>query len=291
MENSLVLQLSNLKFQDLSLCFCGHSECSPLHKFGPAVRPNYIIHYVLSGKGYYNVNGAKYTLTKNYGFLIEPNTQTFYQADSKTPWTYLWIGFSGTQAEKYLNEIGLNHNNLVFKNNHSNELKNIILKILKNNNLTLKEDFYRQGLLYEFFSTLMDDTYICDSINSKTNNLYIQKSIIFIKNNYSIGINVSDIAKYLNISRSYLYTLFNQTLGISPKDYLSNFRLTRAAELLTITENSIDNICISCGYNNPEVFSSAFKAKFCLTPIKYRKLNKSTQKDKLDKEIQYLDSL
>lgn len=289
MENDVVLQVSNLNFQDLYLCFCGHSQCEPLHSFGPAVRPNYIIHYVLSGKGYYNVNDIKYTLTTNYGFLIEPNTQIFYQADIKNPWTYLWIGFSGNQTKKYLHEIGLNHDNLIFKNNHADELKNVILKLLKNNNLTLKEEFYRQGLLYEFFSILMDDTYMCNKIDSTYNNLYIQKSIEFIKNNYSNGIKISDIAEHLNISRSYLYILFNQTLGVSPKDYLSNFRLTRAAELLIITENSIDNLCTACGYNNCEVFSSAFKSKFGLTPIKYRKLNRNIQNEKLNQKIQFLD--
>ena len=47
MENAYVLQLSDQKFQDLYLCFCGYAKCEPLHSFGPAVRPNYILHYIL----------------------------------------------------------------------------------------------------------------------------------------------------------------------------------------------------------------------------------------------------
>ncbi|MEY8495408.1 AraC family ligand binding domain-containing protein, partial [Lachnospiraceae bacterium 29-91] len=49
MENAYVLQLSDQKFQDLYLCFCGYAKCEPLHSFGPAVRPNYILHYILEG--------------------------------------------------------------------------------------------------------------------------------------------------------------------------------------------------------------------------------------------------
>ena len=52
MEDCFVLQLSNRTFKDFYLCFCGHAKCGKLHSFGPAVRANYIIHYVLSGKGY-----------------------------------------------------------------------------------------------------------------------------------------------------------------------------------------------------------------------------------------------
>ena len=51
MEDAYILQLTNSKFQDLYLCFCGVSECEPSHSFGPAIRPNYILHYILSESG------------------------------------------------------------------------------------------------------------------------------------------------------------------------------------------------------------------------------------------------
>ena len=55
MEDANVLQLKNRKFSDLYMCFCGYAKCSPLHNFGPAVRPNYIFHYILQGKGRFTV--------------------------------------------------------------------------------------------------------------------------------------------------------------------------------------------------------------------------------------------
>lgn len=294
MEDSFVLQLSNRKFKDFYLCFCGHAKCEPLHNFGPAVRPNYVLHYVLSGKGYYHVNDTKYSITENHGFLIEPNIRTFYEADRKNPWTYVWIGFFGPKAPEYLHEIGLNHNNLIFKNENKKQIKDLIFKMLKHNEKNLKEEFYLQGLLYEFFSLLIEDTKISNECKSKdytTENIYVRKAIEYIKNNYSNGILVTDIAKHLSVSRSYLYILFNNILGISPKDYLTNFRITRAAELLTLTEQSIEEISLSCGYNNPDVFSAVFKNKFSLTPTKYRKNNRLEHKLRLEREIKSLDSI
>ncbi|HJB27539.1 MAG TPA: helix-turn-helix transcriptional regulator, partial [Candidatus Blautia faecavium] len=84
-------------------------------------------------------------------------------------------------------------------------------------------------------------------------------------------IRITDIADYVCVNRSYLYTLFRNELKMSPKEYLANYRLTRAAELLVITDFSVESVAFSCGYQDPLVFSKAFKGKNGLTPSQYRK--------------------
>lgn len=68
-------------FYELNRCFCGYSICQPGHSFGPAVRPNYIVHYILDGQGEYQIDGCTYTLKKEQGFLIAPNVMATYRAD------------------------------------------------------------------------------------------------------------------------------------------------------------------------------------------------------------------
>ena len=53
MEKACMLQLKRDNLKKLELKFCGYSECEPLHSFGPASRPIYILHIVLEGKGIY----------------------------------------------------------------------------------------------------------------------------------------------------------------------------------------------------------------------------------------------
>ena len=93
----------------------------------------------------------------------------------------------------------------------------------------------------------------------------------YIQNNYFHPIRVEDIAAYIGVDRSYLYTLFIRERGMSPSQYLSNFRLTRAAELLKLTDYTIESIAISCGYRDPLVFAKAFKKKYGASPLRYRK--------------------
>ena len=270
MENSHVLQITERHFSDLYLCFCGLAKCEPNHSFGPGIRDNYIIHYITKGKGKYYVNNACYELSQGQGFLVEPHLQVFYQADKDDPWQYIWIGFNGTKAIQYLNDIGLSSNHLKFQCNYSEELKQIVHNMLKNNNFATSNQFLLESLLYSFFSILSKDIKTILPTNDN-NNLYVKKAIEFIENNYTNNLKITDIAKYVCITRNYLYLLFRKHLNISPQEYLANYRITRAEQLLNTTTLSIETISNSCGYQDPLVFAKAFKAKKGFTPSQYRK--------------------
>lgn len=291
MEDSYVLQLLAPKFKEFHLCFCGYAQCNPLHSFGPAARPNYIIHYILDGKGFYQVGDRKYELSKGQGFLIEPETLTFYQADKEEPWTYLWIGFGGTRAGYRLHDIGLNSGQLIFQCSYGNELKQIVLSMLKHTQSTTTNIYFLQGKLYEFFSVLSRDSALEATQEISQENNYIQEAISFIRNHYSKGISVTDVAEHLNVNRSYLYALFKNALDMSPKEFLTKFCVSRAKEQLTLTDFSIEHIAHSCGYHDALVFSKAFKAQIGLTPREYRKQNRAETQDTLVASQNELESL
>ena len=56
-------------WNDIKLRFCGHSECLPLHYYGPGTRPYYLMHFVLSGKGRLVVNKTEYLIEEKQIFL------------------------------------------------------------------------------------------------------------------------------------------------------------------------------------------------------------------------------
>ena len=104
-------------------------------------------------------------------------------------------------------------------------------------------------------------------------NLYISKAIEYIQKNYQNPILVADIANYVSLSRTYLTTIFQQTMHLSPQQFLLKFRITKASELLMNTTLSINTIAHSCGYTDPLAFSKTFKKVTGLTPTQYRKSN------------------
>lgn len=269
----MLFRPSEHRFQDLRLCFCGYEACDPLHGWGPAVRPNYLLHFVLSGKGVFQARGHRWKLSAGEGFLIEPEMVTYYRADPEDPWTYLWVGFEGKLAPALVHLLGLGEERLIFQSGSGSELKQTVLTMLRHNTLSLENDFLLQSQLYLFFAILLRDLDVHYEMAGGGENLYVRAARDYIQANYSRSIHVTDIAAYTGINRSYLYTLFRKELGISPQKYLANYRLSRAAELLTIKDYSVETIAISCGYSDPLVFSKAFKQAYGVPPLKYRARN------------------
>ena len=115
MEKAYKLEFTEGKDESLSVSCCGLSRTEPLHSFGPAIKPHYLIHFVLSGKGRFSIGGKEYPLEQGYGFLIPPEELAFYQADEEEPWTYVWVGFGGAHASELVKSMGLSISNPVFR--------------------------------------------------------------------------------------------------------------------------------------------------------------------------------
>lgn len=271
MEKAYKLLFNTEESDDLYVYCCGLSQTEPGHSFGPALKPHFMIHYVLSGKGSFTIGGKKYPLNERYGFLIVPDELAYYVADEKDPWTYVWIGFGGNRAEEIVSQLGLSLQQPIFKSDKSKDIYNLVKDMMDHNTFSVEDSLRRNGLLSLFLSVIASGLSVTPKSDSSSDNNYVHKAQAFVRSNYYNPIKVTDIADYVCINRSYLYTLFQENLGISPQQYLSSYRIAKASELLQLTDLPIESISISCGYSDPLVFSKAFKQEKGVSPSKFRK--------------------
>lgn len=271
MEKAYKLDFKNEKKGSLFVTCCGCSQTEPLHSFGPGSKPHYLIHYVLSGRGMFRFHEKEYFLEAGHGFLIQPNELAFYQADGKDPWSYLWVGFAGSRAEEYLTSMGLSERHPVFSCERSEELYAIVRDMMEHNTFGVANELRRNGQMGVFLSVIADSAGVVAKEEGDKGNSYVEKAVSFIQSNYCNPIRVADVAEYVCINRSYLYTLFENYLGMSPQQFLTMFRITRARELLESTDYSIESIAFSCGYSDALVFTKAFHNVRGISPSQYRK--------------------
>lgn len=84
--------------------------------------------------------------------------------------------------------------------------------------------------------------------------------------------NISYLAEEMNVSISYLSTVFKQTMGTNLSTYIISLRIQRAKELLQDMKYSITDVATLSGYDDPRYFAKFFKKKLNMTPTEYRNL-------------------
>jgi AraC family transcriptional regulator of arabinose operon len=149
--------------------------------------------------------------------------------------------------------------------------------MIESNTSDLSAELKRNGLLNVFLSIIAASPQASAKNEADRTNHYVRKAIEFIHSNYCNPIKITEVADFVSINRSYLYTLFMNTIGISPHQFLANFRIDKAAELLKITNFSVESIALSCGYMDSLVFTKAFKQMKGISPSTYRKSFKAVK--------------
>lgn len=82
---------------------------------------------------------------------------------------------------------------------------------------------------------------------------------------------ISSLAAEQSVSPTHLKNCFREVYGSSVYAYIKNYRLQLAAKLLCETDLSVQDIAGKIGFENPNKFSSAFRAHFGMPPTEYKK--------------------
>lgn len=266
--NELVAENNPLRIgNSLTLYLCGWEECAPGHAFGPAIRPHYLFHYILRGKGIFQAGGRQYALHAGQGFLICPQESTYYAADETEPWQYCWFGFDGYEAEAILARCELSEQNRIFHDTTAGVLEQALIQLVETFDSPHYNDYAAIGQLYLVFSHMARHAHPCPQPGKG----YADAAADFIGNNYSYDIKIGDIARHIGIDRTYLYKAFLLRYQCSPQQYLIRYRLDMACRLLESTDASITEIACSCGFKDTPSFYKRFCQRYAQPPAQYRR--------------------
>ena len=237
----------------------GYHRTPPLHTFGPAIRPYYLLHLIEKGKGHIERGGVITHLSEGDAFLIRPEETTTYVSDREEPWVYSWISFHGSFASTLMQRTT---DQLCMKYQKSGlvALKNALTGNV-NDNL---------GCLNTLFEVL-------NAIKSAptpkpTEPDPIATALHYFETNYFQNIDVGTFASQIGFSRAYFSTLFAKQTGESPYGYLTKIRIEKAKEYLKNDAYSVEEIAYSVGFCSLQRFSEMFKKYTGLSPSHYRKI-------------------
>lgn len=271
--------------QDLIVYDCGREQCVEGKWVQKAKKPYYLFHYICSGKGTFIQNGEKYEIRAGEMFVIFPKCVVEYYPDKKNPWRYEWFSVSGRLADEFIKRSNVTVDSPVIRDIKNGKIREYVDNLV---NQYLEDKTVNLGCvanLYLIFHELMEKNE-GEKQEEGYKNSYINEAMMFMKYNICTKIYIKDIAQSLNLHPSYFVWLFTETVGMSPKQYLIDYRIKTGARLLLSENKKVEEVAKMVGYDDPLYFSREFKKVMGVSPRDYMRgkfsLNKSFNTTKID---------
>lgn len=228
-------------------------------------RHDYYMMYVI--KGSMNIEFGDYAGVINAGELLvmRPGTKYRYRSEKGSGLNYLWLHFTGYEAEKTVEKASVPLNKICFCGNIGSVIecwKRLYTEFILND-----EHFEEATIL------ILKEILIAFSraVNNKRKKNRLLKSTMYIHENYQKKINIEALALMENLSLSHYRALFTQMFGESPVEYIISRRIDAAIYMLESSDKKLSEISSLVGYNDVYYFGRQFKRKIGVSPGKYRK--------------------
>ena len=136
---------------------------------------------------------------------------------------------------------------------------------LKLNEALDKNDlkFIAKDLIEGYANSLLDEM-------DFSRNEIIDKALKIINKEYTLGLNLEDLAEKLHLSKNYLCSLFKEETGYTFCQYLNTLKTNRAKKLLLENKKTLEYISYECGFSSQPHFTMTFKKYTGKTPREYK---------------------
>ncbi len=234
------------------------------------------------------IEGSEYSLRSGEGYFINSGALHSLSNISGKSCRVRWVVFSkefvGGFAEsvfwrKYLLPLSKHHDFPGCILSRENEWQAEICRCIEKIFALCKseEDMYElktRELVTKIIAFAAENAAQQPSAEGHAENSYVSKvkaMLLYIWQNYPQPITLSDIANAGALSKNECMLCFGKTVGTSPIQYLKNYRLEKAEELLRVTNKKVGEISELCGFPDKSYFTKSFREKFGKAPLEVRK--------------------
>lgn len=272
-SDNITISRGELIYSEIELGVSWHNEVEVIH--------------ILEGEGHYTIDGKIYRVRSGSFIIINPNQIHSATASIGRPLTF--------ESLKFKYQTLIDNGNDIVSNDYikplfhgEKYLPNTILPTMPMHSMfssmfyQLSEAYNQRSkakyiilksyifhLLYLFYS----NRYVYKkTISHKTSNAVdkVKEAITYIKDHYNETIDLDFMSVNLDTSKPHLCRVFKRHTNQTITEYMNDYRIKIAYDLLTQTNQPISEIAFDIGYVNVAYFNARFKKKTLLTPKQYR---------------------
>lgn len=234
---------------------------------------NYEIDYYIKGERIFYINEEKFVTGGGYICFRRPGQEVYSFGDyncyimtidfsRKTPTDSYSRNSTNIMEEECADPL-INSIPSTFQPFHSGELLGLFSSLSEQPDLNCEASLL---LAKEILYLIGSDVCRLKFEDKKIISTPADKAIQYINKHYCENISLDELARAVNLDKSYLCRLFKKRFGFSPNVYIITQRINYARNLLLNTNMSINEIASACGYNNTSFFIEHYKKFFNTSP-------------------------
>lgn len=237
------------------------------------------ISYIVSGEGIFYRNGKAYDVYPNMVFLVNDQDVHSIKSSKDAPLRFMCLGFGFHKDHpdfpKYAHLCSFFDNlktpQVMDKNNLFNLFTLALSEVSNTDPMSMEmlEAYVRQIIILTYRDFTSVNRKKINLVDINDTNPLIYEIAHYIDTNLTSIKKLSDIAEVFDYSYAYLSRTFSHTMGVSIRDYYSQRRLEKAAEMLG-EQIAVSAVSERLQFADVPSFCKAFKAHYNITPKKYQ---------------------
>lgn len=230
---------------------------------------DYLLIFTEDGEGVGVVDGVEHRLTRNTAMIFPRNRAHAYYVPEGGRWEFHWIHITGPACNALLSHI-VSEYGIFFEITCREALGDYIESLLSTEYRYYEYELFMAQVISRILFTLID------GISTPQKDVQHRKALAFkvidyIETHFQETLQLSDISAQIYLSTEHIIRIFHEETGMTPYQYIKQFRLRKACTYLEERELNVGEIAEAVGYHSISSFIAQFKAHYGITPGMYRK--------------------
>lgn len=233
----------------------------------------YCFHWLhtVEGCGEFVVNGKAYKLSANQGILLKPGVPHSYSPETQN-WSTWFLTFDGALSNPITAALDLQHMQPI-----NWDAQSPLAKLYEHYEEKCRYSFDFAGIngsleVYAFLSQIKQFGQLNSQPSLSKGHERLTPIYLLIEEEFANpDLGLPRMAETLGISSQYLSTLFSKSWGVSPYQYLLQFRIQKSKELLVSDQTrTVKEIASAVGFQDDSHFVHTFHKVTGMTPMQFR---------------------
>lgn len=233
-------------------------------------KESYLLFFTLRGAGLIEQNGSRVVLHTGQALLLNCRTaQSYCTAPGQSCWHHYWVHLDGAGVAA-MEPLLIPDKKLTPVQLTGGKMQEEFERVLQQIEQGTVDSMVQTGLaLHQLLGQCVQGLF-GQSESTSTRQVILQTAET-LRKNYRQELCLADLLADAHMSKSYFLRLFRRYMGTTPYNYLVNYRITQAKELLVLTDHSISDIARAVGFGDASNFSTRFANATGQSPLQYRK--------------------